>query len=33
MNAKEKYLNKIVCAVVESCDYIGGGKLTSPISW
>ena len=28
MNDKEKYLHKILDAVVESCSYIGGGKLS-----
>ena len=28
MNNKEKYLHKILDAVVESCSYIGGGRLS-----
>lgn len=28
MNDKEKYLNKILDAVVESCNYMGGGRLS-----
>ena len=28
MNDKEKYLNKILDVVVESCNYISGGKLS-----
>ena len=28
MNNKEKYLHKILDAVVESCNYIGGGRLS-----
>ena len=28
MNDKEKYLNKILDAVVESCSYMGGSKLS-----
>ena len=27
MNNKEKYLHKILDVVVESCNYIGGGRL------
>ena len=28
MNNKEKYLHKILDAVVESCSYIGGSRLS-----
>ena len=28
MNNKEKYLHKILDTVVESCSYIGGGRLS-----
>ena len=28
MNDKEKYLHKILDAVVESCSYIGGSRLS-----
>lgn len=29
MNDKEKYLHKIFDAVVESCSYIGGDRLST----
>lgn len=29
MNNKEKYLHKILGAVVESCSYIGGDRLST----
>lgn len=28
MNNKEKYLNKILDAVVESCSYMSGGRFS-----
>ena len=28
MNDKETYLHRILYAVVESCSYIGGGRLS-----